>query len=237
MKAQIASDLHFEHYDRFDKVIGFIELLRSCSNAEIIILPGDIGTKSNLEKILLEFSKRWSHVIYVHGNHEFWGSFMNQIYNMKHSSNVYVLEDSFVEIEGQRFIGSTLWFEHKRQSYEDGFTADFQRIIDSSRIGEINEKSQKYLNFEIQEDDVVITHHLPCFQSIAEPFEKSPVTKFFYCPMEEVICNRKPKFWIHGHTHYSFDYEFERTRIICNPYGYFGYQVNPKFSFCKEIEI
>jgi hypothetical protein len=29
-----------------------------------------------------------------------------------------------------------------------------------------------------------------------------------------------PRLWIHGHTHDSFDYRVEGTRIVANPMGY-----------------
>ena len=30
--------------------------------------------------------------------------------------------------------------------------------------------------------------------------------------------------WVHGHTHYNFDYMIGSTRILCNPRGYVGYE-------------
>lgn len=28
------------------------------------------------------------------------------------------------------------------------------------------------------------------------------------------------RWWFHGHTHDSCDYQFGRTRVLCNPFGY-----------------
>ena len=28
------------------------------------------------------------------------------------------------------------------------------------------------------------------------------------------------RLWIHGHTHDSFDYQVQGTRVLCNPRGY-----------------
>lgn len=237
MKIQIASDLHFEFYDDFNKIKLFIEELRKNSTADILILAGDIANARNLPEILNIFSQLWKNIIYVHGNHEFYCRRIEDYLGLKYSSNVHVLEDSFVEIDNQRFIGSTLWFKHKYNHYTDGFIQDFQRIYDSDKIGKINEQSEKFLNHEIKENDIVVTHHFPCFQSIAKQWINHPIIKFFYMPMEEVIVNKKPKVWIHGHTHYSFDYEFDSTRIICNPYGYVNRGINPNFDYCKEIEV
>jgi hypothetical protein len=46
--------------------------------------------------------------------------------------------------------------------------------------------------------------------------------------------------WTHGHTHDSFDYTFNKTRIICNPAGYQmkpGKYENKKFDLEKVVEI
>jgi hypothetical protein len=33
--------------------------------------------------------------------------------------------------------------------------------------------------------------------------------------------------WIHGHTHQSYNYIEQGTRVICNPRGYMPYEPNP----------
>jgi UDP-2,3-diacylglucosamine pyrophosphatase LpxH len=38
----------------------------------------------------------------------------------------------------------------------------------------------------------------------------------------EHMMNPNIKAWCHGHTHHSFDYEVNGTRVVCNPYGYPG---------------
>ena len=39
----------------------------------------------------------------------------------------------------------------------------------------------------------------------------------------------EPALWVHGHMHDSFDYRLGRTRVVCNPRGYFPHQLNPDF--------
>ena len=45
--------------------------------------------------------------------------------------------------------------------------------------------------------------------------------------------------WIHGHTHDSFDYRLNGTRVVCNPRGYAkdGANENPLFDAGFVIEI
>ena len=35
-----------------------------------------------------------------------------------------------------------------------------------------------------------------------------------------MFLDKKPKLWIHGHTHCKFDYNIGNTRIVTNPSGY-----------------
>ncbi len=45
--------------------------------------------------------------------------------------------------------------------------------------------------------------------------------------------------WIHGHTHDSFDYLVNGTRIVCNPRGYArdGVNENPRFDPNLLIDV
>ena len=45
--------------------------------------------------------------------------------------------------------------------------------------------------------------------------------------------------WVHGHTHDSFDYTVDGTRVVCNPRGYAkaGVDENPRFDPDFIVEI
>jgi hypothetical protein len=45
--------------------------------------------------------------------------------------------------------------------------------------------------------------------------------------------------WVHGHTHDSFDYVVNGTRVVCNPRGYaqYGVNENPRFDPGFVIDI
>jgi hypothetical protein len=42
---------------------------------------------------------------------------------------------------------------------------------------------------------------------------------------------------VHGHTHDSFDYQVNGTRVICNPRGYQREGVNENASFDPQLVI
>lgn len=237
---QVVSDLHFEFYSSFFTVKEFISSLRKESSANIIVLAGDIATKTWINSILEIFSENWEHVIFVCGNHEYYGSSFREIHDLLSSvpENVHILNDSSFEIDNFRFLGSTLWFEYKERSFDDRYMNDFHRIINiSNEVGKIHENTVEYLKNSIQQNDIVITHHLPCFESVDPRYKDHHLTKYFYSPMEDIIVNTQPQLWIHGHTHSSCDYMFHKTRIVCNPFGYVGYTKNDSFSKILEVEI
>jgi len=76
---------------------------------------------------------------------------------------------------------------------------------------------------------VVITHHAPSPRSIAGKFRGNPLNPAFASNLEPIIVAHQPVLWIHGHMHDSFDYRISKTRVVCNPRGYFPNELNPAF--------
>ena len=65
---------------------------------------------------------------------------------------------------------------------------------------------------------VVVTHHLPSMQSVAERFKASPLSAAFASNLDHLV--ERADLWIHGHTHDNFDYRLGKCRVVCNPRGY-----------------
>jgi calcineurin-like phosphoesterase family protein len=65
---------------------------------------------------------------------------------------------------------------------------------------------------------VVITHHLPSAQSVAERYKPSLTSACFASNLDDLM--GASVLWIHGHTHDSMDYVLHGTRVVCNPRGY-----------------
>src|SRR6266568_1522835 len=101
-KLHILSDLHLE---------GRSFALPN-TDADIIVLAGDIGTaKAPAIKQINAWA--WNKpVIYVAGNHEFYGGEFPKQLNVLFSSllpHTYFLENRSVVLCGVRFLGCTLW--------------------------------------------------------------------------------------------------------------------------------
>lgn len=236
MRIGIISDLHLEFGAPFQWV----------PDVDVLVLAGDIGAgTAGIDWCRANLPPRLP-VVYVPGNHEFYGNEMNEtIAAMKQAAagtNVTVLSNNYALIDDVRFIGATLWTDYAlngdpersmliaskeladhnlisygaRQAGRVGFTPAIARIE--------HRYSREYLAREMDsfygEKQVVVTHHAPSGRSIAPQFAGSPVNPCFASPMEDFVRVWQPLLWIHGHVHNSFDYTIDATRVIANPRGY-----------------
>ena len=100
MKLNILSDLHLS--------LGALE--RPENDADVIILAGDIARPREAASWASGLAKP---VLYVPGNHEFYGSsIVDTVAELTHrcsGTNVCVLAKDEVIIGGVRFLGTTLW--------------------------------------------------------------------------------------------------------------------------------
>ena len=70
---------------------------------------------------------------------------------------------------------------------------------------------------------VVVSHHYPHKNSTTPLYANDLVTAGFgsHLPIDTIT---QADLWIHGHTHYSFDYRLHNkdrsVRVVCNPRGY-----------------
>jgi Icc-related predicted phosphoesterase len=240
LSIQVMSDFHLEFHA--DGGRGFIDSLNPIG-VDVLVVAGDLMPASRLEQSLAHLCKRYRRVVFVAGNHEIYDAspsvLMIARWDCRHLFNLHWLERDVVEIEGVRFVGTTLWFA-------DTFAArankhrlnDFNKIRDFVPwVYDENAKSVAFLRREVRLNDVVVTHHLPSYRSVAPQYKDSLFNAFFVCDVEDVIRDKGPQLWIHGHTHSSCDYEIGDTRVLCNPFGYAGIDVNDAFDSNLVVEV
>jgi len=247
MRALVLSDLHFEFHR--DGGSAFLESLPT--NVDVVLLPGDLSNAAGIWDALLKFCERYKHTVFLFGNHEFYGSDIPRVKAKVQTlvkrlpkmgdkyGKLYVLDNSTCEIEGRRFVGTTLWFRNVPDSPQyEKMLNDFYQIGNAhKRIYEENTKAIEFLEETVTGDDIVLTHHMPVIESVHPKYEGSPLNRFFLCDMSYLINERQPKLWIHGHTHDSVDVEIGKTRVLCNPFGYVAHEENPAFNFELLVEI
>jgi predicted phosphodiesterase len=243
MRIQVLSDLHIEvHADRGDSFVRSLDP----TGVDVLVLAGDIAAGEIIPEVLTRFCRRYENakVLYVHGNHEFFGSNRDRVVQWTRTAevenvNLTWLDNSLTEIDGQRFLGTPLWFSSNPETQRlKGNIGDFEHIRGyEAWVYEENAHALRFLNQELQEGDVVITHHLPHDRSIAPQFRGSPINVFFLCDQQDLITNRKPALWVHGHTHSSMNYHVGPTQIVCNPFGYVPNELNPAFDEHTKIDL
>lgn len=250
MKLNVLSDLH----------LGVAGFEHPRNDADVVILAGDIARPRQAVEWAMGFDKP---VLYVPGNHEFYGASLDgtlaQLKSLCAGSRVQVLDDDEVVIDGVRFLGSTLWTDfmlfgaNGRAAAVDAalrFMRDFSRIrLDdagdtpfspdacAARFARHAAWLERRLDAAHDGPTVVITHHAPSRHSIHARFADSLINACFVSDAEHLLGERRVAAWIHGHTHDSFDYRVDGTRVVCNPRGYAKDGVNENARFAPDFMI
>lgn len=241
MKIQLLSDTHFEFHPDWGK--QFIDALDP-SDVDVLVLAGDIFNLPQQEAAVKWFCEKYSEIILVGSNHHYWNSDKEIVHNQLRAlealhSNFHFLDNQILELNGQRFLGGTMWFRPVPEHLEWNWV-DFHKIKDLKNwVYQSNAVFIKLLEDNLQKEDVVITHHLPSWKCVDPQYQNSNTNCFFVCDVENLIVERNPALMLHGHTHCSVNTKLDYcdTQIICNPYGYFGYELNPNFDPKLVIEI
>jgi predicted phosphodiesterase len=249
MRIGIYSDVHTECYTdggwpEFFKHVPYDKM-------DLLVLAGDILECRSLRIFLLVFERicEKTKVVYVPGNHEFWSTGRPQervweevIYpgEERLADRLFVLRTGkTVAIDGQVFFGDTMWFPDTpdTRTRMSGWPESRHVAGYVPWVFEQNERWNRSVKSEMPEGCVVVTHHTPSTLSTPEQFRDHGLNCYYQHPaMENVILQKNPKLWLHGHTHTAFDYKIGDTRIVCNPYG-LPTQHDHGFNWDKIIEI
>lgn len=251
MNIQLVSDLH----------LNFGDL--TLPGGDILIMAGDIFEASDWRKmasIAVRYDRfcneeltKYSKVLYVFGNHEHYGGDYSKTaitIGDNLPPHVTLLENSYVELEGIRFWGATMWTDMDRNNplainAARGGLNDFSNIKWKRKVTQVNGHSYWTSDFSPQatsqihfeslqslcrslEDQVphfVVTHHAPTHMSIPPEYKTSTINHCYYSDLSDLILDHPHiKHWVHGHTHNQSDYMVGTTRVTCNPRGYYGYE-------------
>lgn len=235
MNLWIFSDTHMDH-GRFS--------LDPPANADVAIAAGDIQNDDFLVALARQLP-----VVFVAGNHEFYGhAYAERLAALRALPGVTVLDNDTATIGGVRIHGATLWTDYgynplaaetARRSMNDHryikWTKDpYQRFL-PSHATKMHEASRRYLDANVKPGDVVVTHHAPSEQSVAPKYAGQILNHAYFSALDAEIEAWKPALWVHGHVHTSFSYEIGSTKVLCNPHGYPG--ENPDFNPALVVAV
>lgn len=233
------------------------------TDADLVILAGDVGRPHAAVSWASSFAKP---VLYIAGNHEFYGGniagTLEELKRLCVGTNVRVLDSDEVIVGGVRFLGTTLWTDFKlfgdgtRQAAAQKEAVRWMRDFSRIRAGETSDvlftpgdaaalfsSQAAWLASKLAQpfpgQTVVITHHAPSPKSIHPRFADSLLNACFVSNAEHLLDGNRVRLWIHGHTHDSFDYLLNGTRVVCNPRGYAnnGVNENPLFDPSFTVDL
>lgn len=244
MKLWIISDLHLD----FDG-----DFVPPVPDADVAVVAGDVMQGcGNSIRWLAEHIAPAMPVVFVAGNHEFYGhSVMEGLEWARHHAtqhrSVHFLENDVAVIGGVRFLGATLWTDFALDGGDaqevawsaanfEGRMNDVRQIawrklpaheaFTAKRALEQHERSRAFLDRELSKfhdgPTIVVTHHAPHPYSVNARWKGSSLNASFASDLTDIIVTHRPDLWVHGHMHDSSDYVVAGTRVVANPKGYFN---------------
>lgn len=247
MKIQYFSDIHLERVD--------YQMVHT--DADVVVIAGDlhVGTKG-IDWIKNNITDK--PVIYVAGNHEFYGSVMPdlkvELKKQCKGTNIFLLQNDSIILDGVNFIGATLWTNfnlYKNQPLAmflaNQIMNDYTRIqrhkgvqITANYILAEHTESITFICGAIDRNipNVIVTHHLPTEMAVAKGFEGHSYNPYYASEFSDFILNnRSIKLWIHGHTHNNNQLMAGECKVCVNARGYVDLGQNTNFDPAKVIAI
>lgn len=253
MTIKLLSDLHLEFKCKLEEMDYF-----PYAGEDVLVLAGDIDSGgSNCIKTIEQFHNAgYPHIVYVPGNHEYYNSGKIAEFNAKlrrfSEENAdwfhFLDKDWYANKETKSiFIGATLWSNFGGNPISEMAAArgisDFRRIIGFSTQdcannytndityiqGAIKTLKELFPDYKIY----VVTHFLPAKVCVDPIYKEDPtgLNDYFANNLDEYLFDGVPEglTWLFGHTHSPCDIQHGNTRLICNPYGYHGYESQTHF--------
>lgn len=240
-KFGLASDLHMDFALLNDEFFDW--------RGDVLLLPGDLAEEDFLRKAVCDSfweraSKMAPVVLCNLGNHEFYRSEVDRTLthmreHVTRFPNITFLENETFELDGAVVFGATYW-----TNFDNNPTAEFGASLVMNDYKQIRVANSGYRPLKVFDTKgmnmrsrfmlektlernlptVVMTHHAPSLQSAHPKYADDFEMNLAYCNRDENLILDNPNImaWVHGHTHWKWDYELGNTRVLCNARGYPG---------------
>lgn len=254
MKLQYASDLHLE----FSANSSYLKLEPLTVSGDVLVLAGDIGylgdDNSDKHPLWDWASANYRQVVVIPGNHEFYKLFnIDGLYNgwtypirpnISYYYNTVISLDNDIDL-----IATTLWghIDIRDAFRTEVVVNDFKRICSGSkplswmRFNREHVRCFRFLTDSVKlskaKHIVVVTHHVPSFELMAEEFKGSVLNGAFTVELGDYIANSPIEYWIYGHSHRNVNKVIGKTQCLSNQLGYVFQNEHQSFSRNSYIEI
>ena len=241
--------------------------LPNTCNAKVLILAGDIICSEFIKHGYADaffhlLSQQYESILYVFGNHEYYKGYFTEDVEIVKSrlsrwQNIHVLDGNYIEIDGISFFGATLWTNFKNEDPNvmyaasrsmndyncimrdsiDYYTISPDDILNKHKLDLIAMKNVLSKN----NPAIVISHHAPSLSSIYERYKTINNACINYCYYSDLdyLFYDYPSIiaWFHGHCHNNSDYMINNSRILCNPRGYIGQELQANTFNVKYFDV
>ncbi len=248
MVVQYASDLHLEQPSN----LSFLEKNPLRPVADILILAGDILPLKDISgygSFLDRLSAGWEKVIWVPGNHEFYGldlADFESSFKKNLRSNVHLVHNKRIELRDIQFICTTLWSDIT--GHEDDMVRDYQdfdtimyggKKLSAPRYMQLHQDSLNFLDDtqDVDGQKIVVTHHLPTLVDYPPQYAGSKINSGFATDLSSQIAKIKADYWVYGHHHSNGKVHKQgNTHFVSNQLGYVeksegnGFQTSKTFT-------
>lgn len=240
IKIQVISDTHFEslraepNWEIEFPIVG-----------DVLILAGDIGSphSDGYWKFIQYCSKNCKLVLIVPGNHEFFGSTVEEIEQVMEAkaklfNNVTIFQRKYVVLNNEYVIlGATLWSfipSHLEKQMTE-FAADFRpggiKNCTPQKFNEWFNRDKKWIEegikffTERKMKIIIATHYLPIFNLCEPKYVNSWTQHAFSTDLSYLF--PYISYWCYGHVHYNPTdsniltlIAFPKLKFVFNQKGY-----------------
>jgi Icc-related predicted phosphoesterase len=238
VKLWIQSDLHMELTRGWD-----LPAAGDRPNYDVLVIAGDLTTRMERGVAWLLERVTDRHVVYIAGNHEFYGCDIDRTVEKARAlaagTNVHVLQNETVEINGVIFIGATFWTDFNLFGDVDRAmtaAAEFMNDYRKIRVGRYayrlrpqhtllrHQESRDFIANELRKPKVgrrvVVTHMAPHPSAIHDAFNEEITSAAYASDCSDLLAMGVDA-WIYGHTHDSRQFRVGNdTLLVTNQKGY-----------------
>jgi len=212
-------------------------------SADVLVISGDLcplNYKKRLHFIRKILLPRYSRIVCVPGNHEFYGCradddrlwYMHEIIIDEETGHTFeMLNNETVEIGGIRFICTCLWspvllnpvaIVRQMNDYHQirGYTVNINNELNTHSTAFLNQALGAVVPGECKV--IVITHHLPLWHLIDENFKHHTSSEAYANNLDSLLRVHDDIIdaWFYGHSHQSRQDKIYDILFLRNPLGY-----------------
>lgn len=135
-----------------------------------------------------------------------------------------------------------LYIKRDKHGKPDGFvkeyTPEYHIKQFNACLGYIRNRLRYLKNHNNKKPIIIVTHHIPVPYGVEDKYKNDPLSAAFASDLRWLIDeNPEIRLWCFGHTHHPCDFIYNKTRFVCEPWGYFNENNYNVETYGKRIRI